>query len=853
MARARGGVTMADLSMIFENSITTAAAPVTLASLATRPLWVAWQVEDRGGKPTKIPYSPDVRRGKAKPNDPNTWGARDLAQARADMLLKPRGVGGVGIQLADIGGGKRLGGVDLDSCRDPHTGEIEPWAETITDRLGGYVEVSPSGRGVKLFFAYDADILPDLRAAMGSHHGKQFKRSGDEHPPAMELYVSNRYFAVTDERIDGGTDEILDVSLADLRWIIKVAGPAFKGAPRGAEPESITASVVTGAPEGDLADRIAAASRDRRNAALRKRWKGDWSKLQDGSASGRAMALGAAIRRAGFSFAEMCEALHLHSDTAEWARSKGDASEQREFRRIWDRVDGKPPEGTANAEDGRTIIYVTSDNIEATVNNAEDALISGQRGVYQRGGMIVGVGSIPMGERGAGSLRIFERKDFALAEDLGCVAQWRGFHKETREFVPIDPPHWVVKTLQQRTGRLRLPALVGIITMPTLRADGSLLDQPGYDRRTGLLLHAGGVVLPTIPMDSSRADGMDALDMLKSLIETFSFVGEADRSVALSAVLTASVRRSLRTAPLHAFTAPVAGSGKSMLADVASMIATGREAAVIAQGKTDEETEKRLASLLLAGAGLVQIDNCELPLGGDLLCQMVTQETVSVRILGRSEVVEMPTNTTLMATGNNLVLLGDMTRRAILCRLDPGIERPELRTFHTNPMQQVREHRGELVRAALTVLRAFHNAGRPRQSNPLGSFEDWSLWVRDALIWLGESDPVGTMEFTRATDPKLEAMRSVIANWATTIGITPITARDLIEQATASDFDRMGRRTFRHPDFREALLVVAGRGGDVNSAALGGWLKANHGRIVDGHKIVRATTLSGNNRWMLSP
>jgi putative DNA primase/helicase len=52
--------------------------------------------------------------------------------------------------------------------------------------------------------------------------------------------------------------------------------------------------------------------------------------------------------------------------------------------------------------------------------------------------------------------------------------------------------------------------------------------------------------------------------------------------------------------------APVLGSGKSKLVDIASVISTGREAAVTAQGANDEEFEKRLVSHLLAGASIVR-------------------------------------------------------------------------------------------------------------------------------------------------------------------------------------------------------------------------------------------------------
>src|SRR6266446_8622334 len=100
---------------------------------------------------------------------------------------------------------------------------------------------------------------------------------------------------------------------------------------------------------------------------------------------------------------------------------------------------------------------------------------------------------------------------------------------------------------------------------------------------------------------------------------------EPSRAVSISAILTSLIRPSLPSAPLHAFTAPIRGSGKSLLVDVASMISAGHETPVMAQGRTAEEFEKRLGAALIAGDGTISIDNCEQPLGGDLLCQVLTQ------------------------------------------------------------------------------------------------------------------------------------------------------------------------------------------------------------------------------------
>ena len=286
---------------------------LNLAALAVSPVWVAWQTEDPRGrkKPTKVPYAASGRLAQAKADDPRTWGTRPEAEARASELPRPYGSGGVGIELCelrDLGDGIRLGGVDLDTCRDVTSGQIEPWATAVIDRFVTYTEVSPSGAGVKIIFAFassDLATLRDMRLIEPGNgttrkpgFGRQFKRSnGSEHPPAIELYLGNRYFAVTDQCLPRTPDEIRPVSLESLVWLLQEAGPAF------VKPK--TASHSNG---------------------------------RDQSRSAIAFARGVALRREGKTFQQMCDLLRTDPETSAWVADKGDAAGGRELQRIWDRA-----------------------------------------------------------------------------------------------------------------------------------------------------------------------------------------------------------------------------------------------------------------------------------------------------------------------------------------------------------------------------------------------------------------------------------------------------------------------------------------------------------------------------------
>ena len=260
----------------------------------------------------------------AMANDGRTWGTRQQAEERAPLLPKPYGAGGVGIEFAPLDDARHLSGIDLDSCRDPATGAIEPWAQAWIDRLASYTEISPSKTGVKIFFVHVIVDRDRLQFAIGlgpkgqKKHSVLWTRGRDgDHPPAVELHLSNRYFAVTDDILPGCTDELREVPTDDLLQIIAVDGPAFVTETGNAE--------------------IPVSSKS--NSTRKRGTIGN----TDLSRSAQAFRVGAKARRDGASFDEMSEAIRTNPDTADWYTEKGTASAGRELQRIWEKAD--PLEG----------------------------------------------------------------------------------------------------------------------------------------------------------------------------------------------------------------------------------------------------------------------------------------------------------------------------------------------------------------------------------------------------------------------------------------------------------------------------------------------------------------------------
>jgi putative DNA primase/helicase len=236
---------------------------------------------------------------------------------------------------------------------------------------------------------------------------------------------------------------------------------------------------------------------------------------------------------------------------------------------------------------------------------------------------------------------------------------------------------------------------------------------------------------------------------------------------------------------------------------------------------------KAARAVLRNGDNVVSLDNVEFPIQGVLLCQAVSEPYLQLRVLGKTETIKVVNSALYCATGNNLLVIGDMSRRALRCKIDPQVERPELRSFTTErPDIAMAKARPAYVYAALTILKAFAVAGSPRQTEPLGSFEAWSRLVRDCLIWLGEPDPVVVMEATRQDDPVAEAPGSLLSAWYEKFSLTPPTLKEVIDvrELRGEPFQGAPGKLL-NGKLRDALQAVCGDG-RPDTERLGKWYAA---------------------------
>jgi hypothetical protein len=506
--------------------------------------------------------------------------------------------------------------------------------------------------------------------------------------------------------------------------------------------------------------------------------------------------------------------------------------------------------GGATDSDRPAIVIRTDEHL---VNDEAVAALAGNHGIFQRGGLLVRIvrdtSPAAKGVRRSFAPRIAVLPSPSLREGLAEHARWlKGGIKKR----PAHPPAWSVAAVAARGNWPGVRHLEAVVEYPVLRPDGTVLARRGYDKKTGLWLEPAGK-LPTIPRNPSKDDAIAARDLLLEVVADFPFLSAPHQAAWLAALLTPLARFAFAgPAPLFLLDSNVRGAGKGLSLDCISMILTGQRFTVAAYTKDENELRKRITSLALAGDRLVLFDNLDGTLGSAVLDAALTATTWKDRILGVNRMAEAPLYMTWYATGNNVAIAADTARRVCHIRLESPEEKPELRKDFRHPdlLAWVRENRGRLLAAALTILRAYCAAGRPDLGLPAwGSFEGWSKLVRAAVVWVGLPDPGETrLLLQEEADVAAEDMAVLLSCWEQLDperkGLTAAQVINLLyEKLPASPPEY-------HTDMRAAMEGLLGK---PDARGLGTKLRSYRHRVFQGRFFERAGTKQRAVRWAVYP
>jgi hypothetical protein len=467
-----------------------------------------------------------------------------------------------------------------------------------------------------------------------------------------------------------------------------------------------------------------------------------------------------------------------------------------------------PDDAGFTLEDARARLLIRESDLPRTARDLAE-LLAGNGEYFNRGGPVCLIQDAMSGGLVAKPLtkeRVVHAAH-ASAQPIG-----ERIRKGRAEEVPVTLPDRVALLyLHLPPDQWRLPPLHGIAYAPILSTGGSIRSDAGYDAPTCQWCEGVPNLHPLVPKAPTRKQASAALLKLRQTFKTFPFADAPrcrtfaglevvdtskppgmDESGLLVGLLTAICRPSLELAPGLLVRAPSingSGTGKGLLVRAICAIAYCRSPAAFTGGNDIKELEKQVGAAMMEAAPAVFLDNLNgIALESNLLASVLTERVAAVRILGRSEMVRLNAATFMIVTGNGLSLAEDLVRRFLVVELDARTEDPESRRFTGNLLADVQAHRVELLAAGVTIWRwAQLNARKLTRGAPLGGYDQWAGWVRDALLSLGTADPATRIAEVKATDARRQDTALIFQTWHERHGERPMLAKDL------------------HPDVRELI------------------------------------------------
>ena len=212
---------------------------------------------------------------------------------------------GLMIALGDVGGGRYLCGIDLDSCLTAD-GVIATWLDPYLDILQQtYIETSPSGSGAHAFFFLAADDLDQVREAFGIEPGRwgckiAIGEDAGSHGPAVEPALAARFFTITADHWPESAPVIATFDVATLQRLAELL-PTRPQRPSGEFPEGNSGG-------------------------------------RDTTRSSTAITIANRMQRARASYDSYVKAVRNNPKTADWYREKGVVNDERELKRAWEKA-----------------------------------------------------------------------------------------------------------------------------------------------------------------------------------------------------------------------------------------------------------------------------------------------------------------------------------------------------------------------------------------------------------------------------------------------------------------------------------------------------------------------------------
>jgi hypothetical protein len=512
---------------------------------------------------------------------------------------------------------------------------------------------------------------------------------------------------------------------------------------------------------------------------------------------------------------------------------------------------------------------MTDDRPEVEVTNQADAAewlrdeigMSALSGIFRRGEVLVHTprigedGYIPPEKLGlvhAGPAQVRPITDKAVRAVIDArylVWRWVGpedDRQQSRCLFPTSSCITAYEAARIGEGCPNIRDLHSITHTPIIRADGSILSEPGYDLQTGVLfLPDEGLDALNIPDAPTTDDIQKARELILTPIAEFPFVSEDDRATYIGLEFTPALRQLLPPPyQMGVITATNPASGKTFLATMLRILHGGVQRGEMP--RDDAELRKSItAALMDTTAPIVVFDNLTGVVKSPVLDSLLTSATHSDRWLGQNKSVTAANDRLWIATGNNAQFGGDLGRRIAPVHLNPPEANWQDHDFKIKDVEAwMTEHRGEYLAAILTIARGWINAGKPSKKVRSDSFGTWVEGLRGMLTWAGFKGTFGGGFNANAVTEDDQEWADFLAELHRVFQAQSFTVAAITASLAASS-NLVGGKSEVNPSYLPGDLTEK-RGREVNqfvktgstAKSLGRWLKNKDGRYAAGWQLV---------------
>ena len=381
-----------------------------------------------------------------------------------------------------------------------------------------------------------------------------------------------------------------------------------------------------------------------------------------------------------------------------------------------------------------------------------------------------------------------------------------------------------------------LPALDRLLRVPAFGPDGQLHERRGYEPDCRSYLTGPRLCMPPVPLSPRDDQVRKAIGLIRELLVDFPFVDDADIAATIALLLLPFVRSMIDgPTPLFLIRKPSPGTGATLLVDVVFTVSTGITPAVMTETRDEDEWRKQITAMLREVPEVIFIDNLRRRLDSVALSAVITSREWKGRLLGESQMLQLPVRAVWVATGNNPQLSNELARRTVSINLDAGIERPWKGRDFTHPdlLAWVSEQRSWLTWACLVLCRAWISADCPRGGPTLGGFDEATGVLGGILDVAGVPGFLDNLDqLYEESDAEHRQLRDLFAAWDAEFRQCDVTVKDLYPLAIDH-------------------LDLSGTNEQSRKTSLGKQLHLIQGRIIGGFAVAKGRKVQHARHWRL--